>query len=323
MALSTTTKPKAQKQTPEEKICAEIIALIEKGVNPWQKPWTAQTSGNYRNLITGHLYSGANTALLIMYEVSRGYTSNLYVGYAQAAKKKWTVKKGSKACYILHPVPVCFDKTDKDGNKVKDDKGNVVKVQYMNFKPVAVFNSDCLIGTDEKSQEALDQTIKSEQRNIKENFNDVETRKSKAFATLKGYMDSQEIDLLEGGDTAYYSPSNDNIGMPNPKQFQSVDGYLATLAHECIHSTKKESRLDRSFGFSMFGNEAYAREELVAELGSAILTRKLNVGSKIEHHSSYLQSWLRGITADPKYLFNSLAYANKAANFILENQASN
>ena len=323
MALATTTKPKAKKQTPEEKICAEIIALIEKGVNPWQKPWTAQTSGNYRNLITGHLYSGANTALLIMYEVSRGYTSNLYVGYAQAAKKNWTVKKGSKACYILHPVPVCFDKTDKDGNPVKDDKGNVVKVQFMNFKPVAVFNSDCLVGADEKAQDALEQTIKHEQRNIKENFNDVETRKHKAFTTLKGYMDAQEIDLLEGGDRAYYSPSADNIGMPKPKQFQTVDGYLATLSHECIHSTKKESRLDRSFGFSMFGNDAYAREELVAELGSAILTRKLNVGSKIEHHSSYLKSWLKGIKEDTSYLFKSLAYANKAANFILENQASN
>ena len=318
---ATATRAKTKKASPEQKICNEIIALLEKGVSPFQKPWTAQTSGTYRNLITSHMYSGANTALLIMYEISRGYTSNLYVGYSQAAKKNWTVKKGSKACYILHPVPVKFDKKDKEGNQVKDDKGNVVKVQFMNFKPVAVFNSDCLIGADEKAQDSLEQAIKHEERNIKENFTDVETRKHKAFTALKAYMDKEEIPLKEGGDKAYYSPSRDFIGMPNPKQFQNVDGYLATLSHECIHSTKKESRLDRSFGFSMFGNEAYGKEELVAEMGSAILTRKLNVGSKIENHASYLESWLRGIKEDPSYLFKSLAFANKAVNFILDNDS--
>ena len=157
----TKTRSKATKKlTPEQKIVNEIIKLIEKGVNPWQKEWTAQTSGNYRNLLTGHLYSGANTALLIMYEVSRGYTSNLYVGYAQAAAKNWTVEKGSKACYILHPVPVAYNKKDKDGNEIKDDKGQPIRISYTGFKPVAVFNSDCLKGTDEKSQEALNQLIK-------------------------------------------------------------------------------------------------------------------------------------------------------------------
>ena len=316
MALATTTQPKT-KVTPEEKICNEVIKLLEKGVQPWQKKWTTSTSGSYRNFITGHKYSGANVALLTMYECVYNYTSNLYCGFAQARSKGWLVKKGSVASYIMHPKPVKYDKLDKDGNPVKDKDGKPIIVQYMSFQCVPIFNSDCLQGKDAQSQDALEQAIKAEQRNIKENINDIETRKHKCFTVLKDYIDREEIEYREGGDRAYYSPSSDLIGMPAPKQFQDSDSFLATMAHECIHSTKKPSRLDRSFGASRFGNDAYAREELVAELGCLILTRSLNVGSQIENHASYLNSWLSGIKEDRSYLFKSLAYANKAANYIM------
>ena len=203
MALATTTKPKAKKQTPEEKICNEVIKLLEKGVHPWQKKWTTSTSGSYRNFITGHKYSGANVALLTMYECVYGYTSNLYCGFAQARSKGWLVKKGSVASYIMHPKPVKYDKLDKDGNPVKDKDGKPIVVQYMSFQCVPIFNSDCLQGKDAKSQDALDQAIKAEQRNIKENINDIETRKHKCFTVLKNYIDREEIEYREGGDQAY------------------------------------------------------------------------------------------------------------------------
>lgn len=318
MALATTTRPKTKKQTPEEKICSEVIKLLESGVQPWQKEWTTSTSASYRNFITGHKYSGANIALLSLYESVRGYRSTLYCGFAQARSKNWTVKKGSEASYIMYPKPVKYDKTDKDGNPVKDKDGNVIKVQYMSFSCVAVFNADCLMGLDPKSQDALEQALKAEERNIKENINDVETRKSKAFNVLDSYMKREEIEYREKQEKAFYSPSLDQVGMPSPVQFTNADSFLATLSHECIHSTKKASRLDRSFGASMFGNDAYAREELVAELGALILTRSLNVGSRIENHASYLKSWLSGIKEDNSYLFKSLAHANRAANYILE-----
>ena len=83
MALATTTRPKTKKQTPEEKICSEVIKLLESGVQPWQKEWTTSTSASYRNFITGHKYSGANIALLSLYESVRGYRSTLYCGFAQ------------------------------------------------------------------------------------------------------------------------------------------------------------------------------------------------------------------------------------------------
>ena len=124
-------------------------------------------------------------------------------------------------------------------------------------------------------------------------------------------------DIRHGGNRAYYASEPDYVQMPPFEAFQDAESYCATLAHELTHWTKHASRLDRDFGRKAFGDEGYAREELVAEIGSAFLACDLGITPEPrEDHASYLDHWLKVLKEDKRAIFQAAAHAQKAADYL-------
>jgi antirestriction protein ArdC len=123
--------------------------------------------------------------------------------------------------------------------------------------------------------------------------------------------------IEHGGSRACYVQGTDIIHMPCLDTFRDVESYYATLAHECTHWTKHPARLDRSFGRKRFGDEGYAMEELVAELGSAFLCAELDLTPETrEDHASYIANWLTVLKNDTRAIFTAASHAQRAADFI-------
>ncbi len=124
-------------------------------------------------------------------------------------------------------------------------------------------------------------------------------------------------DIRHGGTRAFYAQELDYIQMPPFEAFRDAQSYYATLAHESTHWTKHSSRLARDFGRKKWGDEGYAEEELVAELGSAFLCADLELAlTPRQDHASYLAHWLTVLKADKRAIFRAAAHAQRAADFI-------
>lgn len=124
-------------------------------------------------------------------------------------------------------------------------------------------------------------------------------------------------DIRHGGARAYYSGSSDHVQMPGFASFKSAEAFYATLAHELIHWTKHQTRLDRDLGSKKFGDEGYAHEELVAELGAAFLCADLGLTPEPQAgHAAYIASWLKLLKQDPRAIFKACAHAERACSFL-------
>ncbi|MCZ2154974.1 MAG: hypothetical protein LC114_13915 [Bryobacterales bacterium] len=124
-------------------------------------------------------------------------------------------------------------------------------------------------------------------------------------------------DIRYRGDRALYSCDADYIQMPVIESFRDAESFYATLAHEMTHWTRHDSRLARDFGRKSWGDEGYAREELVAELGSAFLCADLELTPEVrDDHASYLASWLKVLKDDKRAIFSAAAHAQRATDFL-------
>jgi len=120
-----------------------------------------------------------------------------------------------------------------------------------------------------------------------------------------------------GGNRAYYTMDADRIQMPPIETFADAGSFYATLAHETTHWTRHPSRLERNFGRKTWGDEGYAREELVAELGSAFLCADLELTPEVrDDHASYIASWLEVLKNDNRCIVQAASYAQKAVDFL-------
>ena len=123
--------------------------------------------------------------------------------------------------------------------------------------------------------------------------------------------------IAHGGNRAYYSLSTDAVQMPPFETFRDADSYYATLAHELTHWTGTRTRLDRDFGGHRFGTNAYAQEELVAELGAAFLCADLELTLEPrEDHAAYIANWLEVLKNDNRADLHRRRHAQRAADFI-------
>ncbi len=133
----------------------------------------------------------------------------------------------------------------------------------------------------------------------------------------EAFFASTGADIRHGGNSAHYSGGSDHVQMPAFEAFCSPEAYYATLAHELTHWTKHKSRLDRDFGRKTWGDEGYAREELIAELGAAFLCADLALTPEPrEDHAAYIQSWLKVLKEDKRAIFSAVAHAQRAADFL-------
>ena len=302
MTTKNRSKSKSNKPTPEEKLVAELITLMESGKQPWRKEWDCTNGGNQQNILSHHIYTGQNPALLSFYQIARGYPLPLWAGGGQIKSKGWRIRKGSKACYICVPSMYQVDVENTFGEKVKESR-----IGSFYFSPI--FNVKDIEGEDKNEVIARHQGEAEQPRPEPERMEKCE----KLFAA---YHRQERLETQWSGEKACYSPSLDLVTMPERKKFHSAHALYSTWAHELAHSTGHEKRLKRPMS-GMYGLTSYAEEELVAELAAFLISHELQINSDTKNHANYLQSWIKCLRRDPSILKESLREANRAKNFIL------
>lgn len=206
-----------------------------------------------------------------------------FAGYGQWQSIGAQVRKGSKSVSVYAPML----KKDEDG-----------EVKLVSYRVVRVFSHHDVDGWEPPVT-----TLRA--------FNPIVEADKIIKAT--------GADIRHGGDRAFYAPSHDHIQMPEAGQFLTDEGYYATLLHELVHWSGHESRLDRELNSGRFGTEAYAFEELVAEIGSTFLCGELGIhqGEIPENHLRYVKGWLKILRGDKRAIMHAASLAQKAVTFIL------
>lgn len=271
-----------------------IISELEKGIIPWNKPWTGPSgrSGAWSRS-TGRAYSLLNQMLL--------RKPGEYLTYKQAQEAGGQVRKGEKSSMVVFWKQVPIEEQQPDGTKVKK---MIPMLRYYN-----VFHIDQIDGITAK--------YKADEIG---HFDPI----AEAEAIAAEYSKRENITIDHNLEEAYYSPSRDLISVPHPEQFPDNAEYYSTLFHEMVHSTGHASRLDRLTKTAHFGNEEYSKEELVAEIGSAALMAHIGIENPrtFKNSVAYVQSWLRALRNDNKLIVSASSKADKAVEFILNGAAA-
>lgn len=274
-----------------EMVTDRIIEQLEKGYIPWQKPWTGVHDGAY-NRISNKPYSLLNQMLLSK--------TGEYASFKQWTELGGHIKKGEKAEIVTFWKIQPIEEENEDGEKVIKQ---IPLLKYYN-----VFHISQVEGVEPKSIDLNELQPIEEAERIKTE-----------------YMQREHIKILEKvTDKAFYSPSLDYIQVPCKEQYQNIEEFYSTLFHEMTHSTGHKVRLDREDvkDCMYFGSENYSKEELCAELGSAFLINKLGIASSksFTNSTAYIQSWLRVLKNDKKFIISASSRAEKAVKYILNEQ---
>lgn len=269
-----------------DQITERIIALLEQGTVPWQKPWQAKT-GLPRNLISKRPYRGINVFLLH----AMHYESPFWLTFRQAMELGGSVRKGEKAC------PVVFWKQLEVEDK---ETGEAEKISLLRL--YSVFNLAQIDG------------LKNTPAITEEPANGI-TSAAQIIEQMP-----QRPPIKHGMARAFYSLSGDYVGLPSPERFKSEAEYYCVAYHELVHSSGHSSRLNRSTLTESegFGSDPYCKEELIAEMGAAFLCGQAGIAERtIENSAAYIQGWLEQLQNDNKLIVRAAAQAQKAADFIL------
>ena len=285
-----------ERQDVYTRVTNKIIADLEQGVRTWMKPWNA---GNTAGRITRPLrhngipYSGINILMLWAEAMDKGFTAPIWMTFRQASELNAHVRKGEKGSLVVYANSIM--RTEED------DKGEETEREIHYMKGYTVFNVEQVEGLPEQYYGKPE----------------LQTTPVERIVHAETFFSATKADIRYRGDRAYYNMDGDYIQMPVIEAFRDAESFYATLAHESTHWTRHPSRLDRSFGRKSWGDEGYAREELVAELASAFLCADLSITPEVrEDHSSYIADWLTVLQNDKRAIFSAAAYAQKAVDYL-------
>lgn len=288
------------------RITERIITDLERGVLPWLKPWTAGSSGGQvaRPLRhNGEPYQGINIVLLWSEGVARGFQSPTWMTFRQALTLGGHVRKGETGTTVIYANRLTKTETDSDGAEIERE--------IALLKAYTVFCVDQI--------EGLPATFYA--TNQAEHPADNLPRR---IEVVDAFVSATGATIRHGGHRACYRPTADQIEMPPYTSFRdtgtvtAAEGYYATLLHELIHWTAPAHRCDRQLG-KRFGDHAYAREELVAELGAAFLCADLSISPQPRpDHAAYIASWLTVLRQDKRAIFAAASLAQKACKWLHE-----
>lgn len=283
-----------------EKITNQIIAALESCTasgNTWKRPWHCPEMANVipKNAKTDFQYRGVNVIALWATAQDRGYLNGLWATFRQWQELGAQVRKGEKSC------PVVFWSTiEKKNNGQSEERPGAGdesdgRNTALFAKTYHVFNVSQIDGYEEPAKEPL-----TENR----------LEHAEQFFSRVGVT-------IREATKAFYRPSDDTVYMPPFASFFSKEGYYSTLAHEVTHYTGHESRLNRDMS-NRFGDEGYAMEELVAELGAAFLCAELGVTNEPrEDHASYIHCWLKVLKQDKRAVFTAASKAQAACDWLV------
>lgn len=285
-----------------QKVTDEIIAVLEKGVIPWVRPWREGEPVVPMNALSGRFYHGINIPLLWNSAERQGYESDRWLTFTQIRNAGGNIRKGEKSTLAVFYLSQQREVVDSNGNTVLDADGNPKLTSYAVVREFRLFN----IQQCEDLPEAFSQPVVMVDDPI--------------AAAEQVARQSSVVITHRRQNRAYYSPGCDCIIMPHPEQFTSREDYYGTLLHELTHATGHTSRLNRdgiTAGKHTFGGPTYSFEELVAEMGAAFLCAHIGIQSKLQH-DSYIASWLKVLQQDKKAIFRASGLARNACEYLLE-----
>jgi antirestriction protein ArdC len=272
----------------------QIIAALEAGTPPWHCPWhTAGVDPRPCNATTGRMYRGINVLLLNMRAMACGYSHSRWLTFAQAQAVGARVRKGEHGSQV-----VFFKLHEVDGAGQPDAAGDPDRRVVPLLRAFTVFNIDQVDGLPEGLAPAP-----------------LEPGSWEPLDAAEAILERSGALLRHGGSKAFYAPDADLIQMPPQAAFSTAEGYYSTALHELTHWTAHPSRCNRLLG-RRHGIDAYAFEELVAEMGASFLTSFCGIEAHLQH-ASYIASWLQALRNDRRLIFTAAAQAQKAADFLL------
>lgn len=279
------------------RITDTILTQLEQGVRPWLKPWHAEhAAGRITRPLraNGIPYRGINVLSLWMEAEAKGYAAPIWITYKQALELKAHVRKGERGSLVVYA-----SKTTR--TEIDTVTGTETERDIPFLKGYTVFNVEQVEGLPAQYYASVPRTLDPVQR----------------IASADAFFSATGATINHGGNRAYYNASQDFIQMPPFEAFREAESYYATLAHETTHWTKHESRLNRDLGRKRWGDEGYAMEEMVAELGAAFLSCDLGLTPEPRtDHADYIASWIKVLKDDKRAIFTASAHAQRAADFL-------
>lgn len=279
-------------------ITDQLIADIETGAaGTWRMPWHALADVGTPTSVDGRPYRGANALWLAMVAVARDWPTGTWATYRAWQRHGAQVRRGEHATQVILWKPT----TPKDHDDDTDEEGRSRQPRLL-ARAYAVFAAEQVDGAGEiiaRRAERLTQRDAPERIDAAESY----------FAAIPATV-------VEGGSRAYYRPAADTIYLPALAQFDSAAHYYGTRAHETVHWTGHRDRLDRDLS-GRFGDDAYAAEELIAELGAAMWCAHAGLsGVTRTDHASYLAGWLNILRQDARALVTVAARAQAAVDHL-------
>lgn len=281
-----------------EEITNRIITAIEQGVGKFKLPWYRPAAAMQRptNIQSKKAYRGINVVTLWVEAQLKGYEVPVWGTYKQFQEAGFQIRKGEKASLVVFYKEITFE-----CNAPESSADDITGTAWL-ARGYHVFNvAQC----DGYPMPDRPQIVPVERD-----------------ARVERFIEAMNVPIRWSGHSAYYSPSEDVIQMPDTGLFTGTDtssateAMLSTLLHEGIHATGHRSRLDRDFS-KKFGTEDRAREELCAELGAAFLCADLGVTPTLrDDHAHYIAHWLEIMKGDSKAIFTAAAAANRATEYL-------
>lgn len=275
------------------RITHQILAQLEAGVRPWTQPWTASGSASRPLRHDGTPYNGVNILLLWSEAMARGFSAPTWMTFRQALALGGHVRKGERGATVVYADTLIRTETSPAGEE------ETSRIPFL--KAYTVFNIHQIDDLPERYAPQPPPAVNPQVR----------------IAGAEAFFTACRADIRHGGSMAFYAPGPDIVQMPPFESFCDAESYYATLGHEMTHWTRHASRLDRDLGRLRHGDEGYAREELVAELGAAFLCADLGLALEPrEDHAAYLASWLQVLRNDKRFIVSAAAHAQRAVDHL-------
>jgi len=295
-----------------------MIQRIKEISNDWTKPWIPVRRKNfYPRNISGRRYSGGNTIMILIHMIFNPFRTPVFLTYNQAMELGLKVKEGAFPVYHFNYMYLHRDTKDRISEKEFNKLSDFEQDQYIRY-PIAkyynVFNLD-LTDYETKYPEDWAKLINYYQEKVRLNEGEMFD-----FPLLDTLIEEQSWDCpinLQIQNRAYYNLTDDDIWLPVKRQFTSGEGFYGTLLHEMSHSTGHEKRLKRKMGEKF--TSGYAKEELIAELSSALLGYFMGIETNIsQENAAYLKFWIEELNSEADFLMDVLSDVVKVVNYTMD-----
>ncbi len=297
------------KKTIRDELAEEFINLLSKEESlQWTQGWDAGMVAPY-NGFSQTQYRGINRMILLIQSIKNEWKDPRFFTFKQAKEKNYHIKAGEKATKVEYWM--AYDKKEEKNitlNEMRDIlKNDSTRKQdefYVFCKPAYVFNVAQIEGIQPlpPKEHTVDEVLLAEE-------------------VLKVLEDNMQVQVVFGGNKAYYQPSTDKVCMPEKEKFFSTGEYYGTMLHELSHATGHPTRLKRPLDSFYADEVSYSLEELRVEIAATYICAELGVPMPqevIDNHKAYVQSWLQNIKDDHSFLFKALRDADTISDYIME-----